>query len=112
MKMDREPFVRCENLFKIYKVADIEVVALQGLNLEVAQGEITALVGPSGVGKSTLLNVIEGLDTPSAGSLSVAGRDLLRMKDRERVEHKREVESWSFLTRSAVYSCPGRTSIP
>jgi ABC-type lipoprotein export system ATPase subunit len=50
--MDRETFVLCDNLFKIYKVADVEVVALQGLNLDVAQGEITALVGPSGVGKS------------------------------------------------------------
>jgi peptide/nickel transport system ATP-binding protein len=103
--MDREPFVLCDNLFKIYKVADVEVVALQGLNLDVAQGEITALVGPSGVGKSTLLNVIGGLDTPSAGSLSVAGRELLRMTDRERVEHKRHAVGF-------VWQQPSRNLLP
>jgi peptide/nickel transport system ATP-binding protein len=103
--MDRESFVVCDNLFKIYKVADVEVVALQGLNLDVAQGEILALVGPSGVGKSTLLNVIGGLDTPSAGALSVAGKDLLRMNDQERVEHKRQVVGF-------VWQQPSRNLLP
>ncbi len=103
--METESFVRCDNLFKIYKVADLEVVALQGLNLELAQGEMIALVGPSGVGKSTLLNVIGGLDTPSAGSVWVAGWDLLRMKDRERVEYKRQVVGF-------VWQQPARNMLP
>lgn len=63
--METEPFLLCDNLFKIYQIAgrsrpSLEVVALQGLNLEIARGEIMALIGPSGVGKSTLLNVIGG----------------------------------------------------
>ncbi len=91
MSMQAEAFVQCENLIKIYQVADVEAVALQGLNLEIEQGEMLALVGPSGVGKSTLLNVLGGLDTPSAGSVQVAGWDLLRMGDRERVRYKRQV---------------------
>ena len=103
--METESFVLCDNLFKIYKVADLEVVALQGLNLELAQGEMMALVGPSGVGKSTLLNVIGGLDTPSAGSVWVAGWDLLRMKDRERVEYKRQVAGF-------VWQQPSRNLLP
>ena len=89
--MDTQSFVVCDNLFKIYAVADLEVVALQGLNLELAKGEMAALVGPSGVGKSTLLNVIGGLDTPSAGGVQVAGWDLLRMTDPQRVAYKRQV---------------------
>jgi peptide/nickel transport system ATP-binding protein len=98
--MDRAPFVRCENVVKIYKIADprsdtsepsVEVIALQGLNLSLARGEMVALVGPSGVGKSTLLNVIGALDRPSAGAVSVAGWDLLRMKDGERVQYKRQI---------------------
>lgn len=89
--MEHGAFVLCDNLVKIHKVADLEVVALQGLDLELAQGEMMALVGPSGSGKSTLLNVIGGLDTPSAGSVWVAGRDLLKMKGRDRVQFKREV---------------------
>jgi len=112
--METESFVRCDNLFKIYKVADrsaersrrsLEVVALQGLNLEMAQGQMMALVGPSGVGKSTLLNVIGGLDTPSAGSVWVTGWDLLRMKDRERVEYKRQVVGF-------VWQQPARNLLP
>ena len=56
---------------KIYKVADLEVVALQGLDLMVRQGEMMALVGPSGSGKSTLMNILGGLDSPTAGRVHV-----------------------------------------
>jgi peptide/nickel transport system ATP-binding protein len=103
--MNMQSFVVCDNLFKIHKVADLEVVALQGLNLELAQGEMMALVGPSGVGKTTLLNVIGGLDTPSAGGVRVAGWDLLRMGDRQRVMYKREVVGF-------VWQQPARNLLP
>jgi ABC-type lipoprotein export system ATPase subunit len=73
-----EPLIACENLVKIYKVADLEVVALQGLNLSVQPGELLGIVGASGSGKSTLLNILGGLDRPSAGRLMVDGRDLLK----------------------------------
>jgi putative ABC transport system ATP-binding protein len=74
-----EAFIVCENLVKIYQVAEIEVVALQGLDLAVAAGEFLAIVGASGSGKSTLLNVLGGLDRPSAGRVWVDGRDLLKL---------------------------------
>ena len=105
MSMDRELIVRCDGLFKIYKFGELEVVALQGLDLELAQGEIMALVGPSGVGKSTLLNVVGGLDTPSAGEVRVAGWDLRWMKDRERVEYKRRIVGF-------VWQQPARNLLP
>lgn len=73
-----EPFILCENLVKIYKVSDLEVVALQGLNLAVQPGELLGIVGASGSGKSTLLNILGGLDRPSAGRVTVDGRDLLK----------------------------------
>jgi len=82
--------VICENLVKIYKTADIEVVALQGLDLTVEDGELMAIIGNSGSGKSTLLNILGGLDRPSAGKLWVAGKDLLKLTDRELVKYKRE----------------------
>ena len=103
--MDGAAFVHCDNLVKIYKVADLEVIALQGLNLDLARGESMALVGPSGVGKSTLLNVLGGLDRPSAGAVSVAGWDLQRMKDRDRVEYKRKVVGF-------VWQQPARNLLP
>ncbi|GAB4445379.1 MAG: ABC transporter ATP-binding protein [Anaerolineae bacterium] len=79
--MTEEPFVVCDNLVKIYKVADLEVVALQGLDLVIAPGELLGVVGASGSGKSTLMNILGGLDRPSAGRVWVGGADLLEMSD-------------------------------
>ena len=66
----------CDNLVRIFKVADLEVVALQGLDLLVEPREVIAIVGASGSGKSTLLGILGGLDVPSAGRAVVAGHDL------------------------------------
>jgi ABC-type lipoprotein export system ATPase subunit len=81
----------CDNLVKIYKVADLEVVALQGLDLIVDKGELIAIVGASGSGKSTLLNILGGLDVPSAGRALVGGYDLLNMDGKERTRYRRQV---------------------
>ncbi len=81
--------IECENLVKIYKTRDIEVLALQGLELTVARGEMMAIIGNSGSGKSTFLNMLGGLDRPSAGRLTVDGKDLFKMSDRELVDYKR-----------------------
>lgn len=83
------PMIYCENLVKIYKTGDIEVVALQGLDLTVEKGELTAIIGNSGSGKSTLLNLLGGLDKPSAGILQVGGKNLLKFTEAEMVEYKR-----------------------
>jgi putative ABC transport system ATP-binding protein len=79
--MAQEPFIICDNLVKIYQVADLESVALQGLDLVVASGELLGIVGPSGSGKSTLMNILGGIDRPSAGRVWVDGQDLLKMSD-------------------------------
>ena len=76
---DTEAYIVCEDLFKIYKIADLEVVALRGLDLDVRRSEVVAIVGASGSGKSTLLNILAGYDTPSAGRVTVGDKDLLRM---------------------------------
>jgi ABC-type lipoprotein export system ATPase subunit/bifunctional DNA-binding transcriptional regulator/antitoxin component of YhaV-PrlF toxin-antitoxin module len=84
------PMIECENLVKIYKTAEIEVVALQGLDLTVEAGELMAIIGNSGSGKSTLLNALGGLDRPSAGKLLVDGKDLLKFSDAQLVAYKRD----------------------
>jgi ABC-type lipoprotein export system ATPase subunit len=83
--------VESHNLVKIYKAADLEVVALQGLDLRVPVGEMLALVGPSGAGKSTLLNILGGLDAPSAGRCEVAGIDLTRLRPKGRLLYRRRI---------------------
>ena len=86
-----QALIVCDNLVKIYKVADLEVVALQGLDLLVESGEFIALIGASGSGKSTLLNILGGLDVPSAGRAVVAGHQLADMGSREQTEYLRHV---------------------
>jgi len=81
--------IRCEDLVQIYKIADLEVVALRGLDLEVTSGEMMAIVGNSGSGKSTLLNILGGLERPSAGACSVGGLDLVNASDADLTEYKR-----------------------
>jgi len=83
------PYIDCRDLFKIYKRADLEVVALRGLDLSVASGELIAVIGASGSGKSTLLNILAGLDRPSAGQVLVGSRDLLDVSDSDLVLYRR-----------------------
>lgn len=83
-------YILCEDVFKIYKADDLEVVALRGLDLKVRRGEMMGIVGASGSGKSTLLNILAGLDVPSAGRASVGGRSLLTMTAADLVTYRRK----------------------
>ena len=83
--------IACDRLVRIYVAAGIEVQALQGLDLVVNQGEIVAMVGASGSGKSTLMNILAGLDSPTAGSVRVAGYDLAAISARQRLAYRRRV---------------------
>ena len=89
MTMSGSAYIECSGLFKIYKAADLEVVALRGLELTVQEGEILAIVGASGSGKSTLLNILAGYDAPSAGTIRVGDFDLLQMTNKEVVKYRR-----------------------
>src|ERR1700722_17980088 len=81
--------IMCDRLVRIYAAEGIEVQALQGLDLLITDGELTAIVGASGSGKSTLMNILAGLDTPTAGRARVAGHDLGAMTPRERLGYRR-----------------------
>ncbi len=100
-----ENMIQADGLVKIYKTKETEVLALQGLDLTVEEGEFTALIGNSGSGKSTFLNMIGGLDRPSAGSLVVGGKNLFAMTEKQLVTYKRDTVGF-------VWQNNGRNLLP
>lgn len=100
-----EVMIQAENLVKIYKTKETEVMALQGLDLTIGRGELTAIIGNSGSGKSTFLNMIGGLDRPTVGSLQVCGKNLFTMTEKELVLYKRSTVGF-------VWQNNGRNLLP
>ena len=82
--------INCTGLYKIFKVSDLEVVALRGVDLIVEYGELLSIVGASGSGKSTLLNILAGYESPSAGDVNVGEFDLLGINQKEAVEYRKK----------------------
>ncbi len=88
--------ISAAKLKKIYRVGDIEVAALRGVDLEIGRGEFVAIVGPSGSGKSTLFHILGGLTPPSSGSVSIGGTDLSKMTDAERTNMRKTMVGFVF----------------
>jgi putative ABC transport system ATP-binding protein len=104
MQNANNTLITCDNLVKIYKIAELEVVALQGLELTVERGEMLGIVGASGSGKTTLLNILGGLDRPSAGRVTVDGQDLLKLSDAalNRYRRKKVGFVWQQTSRNLI----------
>ncbi len=83
--------IECDSLVKIYKTKEIEVMALQGLDLTIKRGELMSVIGKSGSGKSTLMNIVGGLEKPSAGRIVVAGKNLSELSEKEMVEYRKKM---------------------
>jgi ABC-type lipoprotein export system ATPase subunit len=97
--------ITCDRLVRIYTApGGVEVQALQGLDLLIGGGELVAMVGASGSGKSTLMNILAGLDVPTAGSVKVAGQDLAGMNARQRLQYRRQTVGfiWQQTTRNLL----------
>ena len=105
--------IMCDRLVRIYAAEGIEVQALQGLDLLIAEGELTAIVGASGSGKSTLMNILAGLDSPTAGRARVAGHDLAAMTARDRLGYRRAVVGflWQQTARNLLSYLTARQNV-
>lgn len=93
---DDSALIRARGLTKVYYQGELEIPALRGLDLDIGEGEFTALAGPSGSGKTTLLNIIGALDRPTGGTVSVAGRDVSRLSKGEAAEFRLDKVGFIF----------------
>ena len=94
--MNNEPIIEVRDLYKTYRVGEVDVHALQGANLKVARGEFLTVVGPSGSGKSTLFHILGGLMPATSGKVVIDGRDLSEISDRERTLMRRQLVGFVF----------------
>ena len=100
------PLIVCDSLVKIYKTKEVEVLALQGLDLTVNRGELMAIIGKSGSGKSTLMNIVGGLEVPSAGRIIVDGQNLAEFTERQMVQYRKKQIGFVWQKSCLLYTSP------
>src|SRR5271169_2787901 len=110
-RMIDQPIISIRDLRKTYRAGEVEVHALRGVNLDVQRGEFVSIVGPSGSGKSTLFHIVGGLTPPTAGTVRIAGRDLLAMSDAERTELRKTTVGFVFQKYNLLPTLTGRENI-
>jgi|ERR1039457_118519 putative ABC transport system ATP-binding protein len=109
--MSESPIISIRGLTKLYHVGDVDVHALRGVDLDVARGEFLSIVGPSGSGKSTLFHIIGGLTPPTAGSISIDGRDLLSMSESDRTNLRKKSVGFVFQKYNLLPTLTARDNI-
>jgi putative ABC transport system ATP-binding protein len=109
--MSDGPIISIRDLHKIYRLGEVEVQALRGVDLDIQRGEFVSIVGPSGSGKSTLFNILGGLTPPTSGSIHIAGHDLLGMTDRERTELRKTSVGFVFQKYNLLPTLTARDNI-
>jgi putative ABC transport system ATP-binding protein len=106
-----EPVFRTRGLTKVYRTGEVEIHALRGIDLDIFAGEMLVLLGPSGSGKSTFLNIVGGLDSPTAGEVLFRGRDLARAGERERTLYRRNHVGFVFQFYNLIPSLTARENV-
>jgi len=108
---DAPPVLTATGLTKVYSTGEVEVTALDGVDLSLYEGELVVLLGASGSGKSTLLNILGGLDRPTSGTLAFEGRELTGMRDRELTLYRREQVGFVFQFYNLVSSLTAKENV-
>src|SRR3954471_2131154 len=113
MRLRRWPMTEIEvrGLSKTFRVGDVDVHALRGVDLKIEGGEFVAIVGPSGSGKSTLFNILGGLAPPSSGTVSLDGQDLAKLNDSGRTDLRKKAVGFIFQKYNLLPTLTARDNI-
>jgi putative ABC transport system ATP-binding protein len=109
--MNDAPILSVHGLRKVYRVGEVDVHALRGVDLDVKRGEFVSVIGPSGSGKSTLFHILGGLTPPTSGTVQMDGRDLLAMSDRERTNLRKRTVGFVFQKYNLLPTLTARDNI-
>ena len=109
--MTDSPIISVRGLEKVYRVGEVDVRALRGLDMDVRRGEFVSVIGPSGSGKSTLFHILGGLTPPTAGTVEIDGKDLMRMSDRERTNLRKTTVGFVFQKYNLLPTLTARDNI-
>src|SRR5690242_12489604 len=109
--MSSAPIISARNLRKVYRVGEVDVHALRGVDLDIAPGEFVSIVGPSGSGKSTLFHILGGLTPPTSGSVHIAGQDLLGLSEAGRTELRKTTVGFVFQKYNLLPTLTARENI-
>ncbi|MGA3025815.1 MAG: ABC transporter ATP-binding protein [Bryobacteraceae bacterium] len=109
--MNDAPILSVHGLRKVYRVGEVDVHALRGVDLDVKRGEFVSVIGPSGSGKSTLFHILGGLTPPTSGTVTMDGRDLLAMSDRERTNLRKRTVGFVFQKYNLLPTLTARDNI-
>jgi predicted ABC-type transport system involved in lysophospholipase L1 biosynthesis ATPase subunit len=106
-----DPVLRARGLSKVYRMGEVDVVALRGVDLDLVEGEFLVLLGASGSGKSTLLNILGGLDGPTSGEVRYRDRDLTEADDALLTSYRREHVGFVFQFYNLIPSLSARENV-
>lgn len=101
-------YIKMRDIKKIYQVGDVEIRAVDGIDLDIEQGEFVVIVGPSGAGKTTIMNILGGMDLPTSGQVLIDNKDISILKDKEMTQYRRDDVGFVFQSYNLI---PNLTAI-
>ncbi len=106
-----EEFVSLQNVKKTYKMGEVEIHAVDGINFSIQKGEFAVIVGPSGAGKTTVLNILGGMDTATSGAVLVDGKDITTYRRKELIRYRREEIGFVFQFYNLVQNLTAKENV-